>query len=269
MKLVNYKNNYNESGLYLIKNLINGKVYVGSTQTSFVVRKRKHLSLFRRNLHYNEYLQNDWNYYGENNFSFEILKIVPPQECLKAEGLTIKLYSSHQRKYGYNIASTSSFKIKYKISANHNEEKSCRKRDKAKTINGLTSKERGLSKPFKIYNLNGNLIKEYSGASEYLKNNPGSKSHISNVLSKRKLFYKNQIILFSDQVLTKNDIQDANKKTSKRVYLFTLEGNFIDHFSSANECATFLGCKPAEIRMCCLNRRNRIKNYTTSYEKNN
>lgn len=267
MKLINYHGNSNNTGVYLIKNLINNKVYVGSTKTSFKIRKNKHLRLLRKNIHYNEHLQNAWNYYGEDNFIFEILMILNPNECDKFEGETIKLHQSNNRNRGYNIASVSTYKFNYKISSVHNNEKSSRKKRKANIINGHSSNEKGLPKPFKIYDLNGNFIKEYLSALEYVNENGGSKSHISIVLSKRKLFYRNQIIIFSNDVLTDDDIFQANKKTIKKVYLFNLNGEFINEFPNASECANFIGCKVAEIRMCCLNKRSRIKNYITKYEK--
>lgn len=63
-------------GVYKITNLINYKIYVGSTCTSFKSRWQKHLQAINKNNHPNQYLQNSYNKHGFNNFKFEILQNV-------------------------------------------------------------------------------------------------------------------------------------------------------------------------------------------------
>jgi group I intron endonuclease len=62
-------------GIYQIRNLLNDKVYIGSSQE---LKKRwsSHRSALRRNSHPNKHLQNSVNLYGEDSFSFEILQII-------------------------------------------------------------------------------------------------------------------------------------------------------------------------------------------------
>lgn len=271
MKLINYSGNTKATGIYCIKNLVNNKIYIGSTKRSFATRKTRHLRLLRNNTHYNEHLQNAWNYYKEENFSFEVLYICLPNECEKYEGEFMKLYNSNKREFGYNIACVSTFCFDYKISENHNIEKSIRKRKKSIELNGLYTTERGIQKPFKLYDINGKFIKEYNSFKDFFSDNKGSKAHVSTILSNRKLLYKNNnIILFSNDNLSDEDILIAKNKIRniKKIDLFDLNNNYIKTFNSAIECAKFIGCKDAEIRMCCTNRRSRIKNYVTKYKKN-
>ena len=63
-------------GIYNIVNVIDGKIYIGSSN-DIERRFRKHRSLLNRNIHENKYLQNAWNKYGETNFKFILVK-----ECL-------------------------------------------------------------------------------------------------------------------------------------------------------------------------------------------
>jgi group I intron endonuclease len=88
-------------GIYCFENLVNGKKYIGK---SIDIEKRQivHLSNLRRNLSNNKYLQNSWNKYGENNFKFYILKILPNNEIDEMEKYYIKKLKS---KYpnGYNM----------------------------------------------------------------------------------------------------------------------------------------------------------------------
>jgi group I intron endonuclease len=60
------------SGIYQIKNIINGKTYIGQTQ-NFSTRKSMHFSELRGGYHHNQHLQNSFNKYGESNFIFEKL----------------------------------------------------------------------------------------------------------------------------------------------------------------------------------------------------
>ncbi len=62
-------------GVYQIRNKVNGKRYVGSSQD---IRRRKieHIKALTEGAHYNSYLQRAWNKYGEKNFEFEVIEEV-------------------------------------------------------------------------------------------------------------------------------------------------------------------------------------------------
>lgn len=51
----------------------NGKFYIGST-VNFQSRRRGHLHLLRKGRHHSKYMQRSFNKYGEENFSFFIIK---------------------------------------------------------------------------------------------------------------------------------------------------------------------------------------------------
>lgn len=72
------------SGVYKIKNEINGKVYVGSTN-NFTRRWLKHRALLRHNKHQNSHLQAAWNKYGESSFTFSIIEECPIDSLLSRE----------------------------------------------------------------------------------------------------------------------------------------------------------------------------------------
>lgn len=61
------------SGIYIIKNIINNKVYVGES-INILKRWEQHTNELKSNCHHSYKLQNDWNLYGENNFEFKIIK---------------------------------------------------------------------------------------------------------------------------------------------------------------------------------------------------
>lgn len=91
------------SGVYIIINTINGKVYVGS---SIDVEKRfgEHKSGLRNKSHKNIYLQNAWNKYGEDAFEFKALEYIEESLLLEREQFWMDKYQSYNRRVGYNIA---------------------------------------------------------------------------------------------------------------------------------------------------------------------
>lgn len=90
MKTKNYIGNSTRTGVYIIKNNVNNKVYVGSTKRSFHSRKTRHLTSLRRGDHFNMFLQAAWNKYGEASFTFEIVVICQKNECEWYESVLIK-----------------------------------------------------------------------------------------------------------------------------------------------------------------------------------
>lgn len=61
--------------IYQIKNLVNNKIYIGSTQKeNSYARKSEHFSRLKSNTHNNKHLQSSFNKYGEENFLYEILE---------------------------------------------------------------------------------------------------------------------------------------------------------------------------------------------------
>ena len=65
------------TGIYRIRNKINGKCYYGSS-INIKKRRLKHINGLSKNKHENIHLQNAWNKYGSNCFEFEIV-----EECNK------------------------------------------------------------------------------------------------------------------------------------------------------------------------------------------
>ena len=66
----------NFSGIYKITNQIDGRIYVGGA-FKLVSRKCAHFGRLRVDKHHCRYLQNAFNLYGEQNFIFEVIELVP------------------------------------------------------------------------------------------------------------------------------------------------------------------------------------------------
>jgi len=85
-------------GIYQIRNLINGKCYVGQS-IHLKSRKNDHLGDLRRNQHHNPYLQSSFNKHGETNFIFEILIYCIPEKLTYYEQLFCDINKAHGLSY--------------------------------------------------------------------------------------------------------------------------------------------------------------------------
>lgn len=100
------KNDVKKTGVYGIINIINLKMYIGSTQDSFEKRWWLHKWELNNSKHKNTHLQNAWLKYGEKNFIFTILEITDV-DILKKEQVWIdsykydSLYNINKRATGY------------------------------------------------------------------------------------------------------------------------------------------------------------------------
>jgi group I intron endonuclease len=88
--------------IYQIRNTINNKIYIGSTNN---IRKRcnNHRSKLNNNIHENQYLQQAWNKYGENNFEFSIIEEVQDFNRIEKEIFYLNEKRSYERHIGYNF----------------------------------------------------------------------------------------------------------------------------------------------------------------------
>jgi group I intron endonuclease len=90
------------SGIYQIRCRQNGKIYVGSA-VDLRRRWEKHRRALADGAHHNDHLQQAWHLYGEANFEFQILQLVPAAELLRAEQEWIDRTDCTHRKIGFNI----------------------------------------------------------------------------------------------------------------------------------------------------------------------
>jgi len=100
-----------KSGIYQWRNIINGKIYVGSAQ-DMNHRKNDHVAKLRHNKHCNKKLQSGFNKYGMENFVFEILEVVNDlSELTKREQAFIDLLNPF-----YNLRRIAESNRGYKMS---------------------------------------------------------------------------------------------------------------------------------------------------------
>ena len=94
-------------GVYEIKNTVNGKRYVGSSQ-NIRIRFRGHRNMLVKGNHFNRHLQRSWNVFGEDKFVFKTVLFCPINRLFDFEQIFIRSYKVNNRDFGYNEAECAS-----------------------------------------------------------------------------------------------------------------------------------------------------------------
>ncbi len=122
-----------KSGIYLIKNISNNKIYVGSA-LNISNRFSTHKYKLKNQQHKNPHLQAAWNKYGESSFEFSILEIVEDQNLLiKREQYYINLYNCCDKQVGYNIAKIAGSTLGIKASEETKKKQSIAAKNRVRT----------------------------------------------------------------------------------------------------------------------------------------
>lgn len=90
-------------GIYVIRNRLDGKVYVGSARR-VAHRWWQHQRDLEKNEHGNRHLQGAWLKYGAATFDFRLLEVVPDSKnLLEREQHHMDVLNASDRKFGYNL----------------------------------------------------------------------------------------------------------------------------------------------------------------------
>ncbi len=89
-------------GVYQIRCLGNGKIYIGSS-VSLCDRWRVHRKDLRKGIHCNTHLQHAWRRYGELKFEFTVLELAERTELLQAEQRWITRTGCTDSRIGFNV----------------------------------------------------------------------------------------------------------------------------------------------------------------------
>lgn len=103
-----------DSGIYRITNLLTDDHYIGSA-VSIARRWKEHKKILRGNRHHSKRLQNAWNTYGEDMFSFKVLLHCEPKNLLFFEQRAIDRFKAAVD--GYNMCPTAGSSMGKVVSA--------------------------------------------------------------------------------------------------------------------------------------------------------
>lgn len=85
------------AGIYAIVNRRNGNIYIGQS-TDLLRRKKEHFNALKQKYHFNQHLQNAYNYYGVTWFEFVVIEKCFPWDMDEREQ-----YYIDELKPEYNI----------------------------------------------------------------------------------------------------------------------------------------------------------------------
>lgn len=106
-----------KSGVYIIKNTISGKLYVGSTN-NFSMRWKRHICDLNKQIHTGTKLQRAWDKYGQDSFEFCVIEYVNNTAILM-EREQHWLDTLKSVELGYNTLPTAGSSRGHKLSEAH------------------------------------------------------------------------------------------------------------------------------------------------------
>jgi len=243
-------------GIYCIKNLINNKIYIGS---SINLKKRitTHKWLLNKNNHFNKYLQNSWNKYGGINFSFSIIKTL----YVKNEVL-LRRYEEYYIKNLKSLYNESGFNINKKTDIIYNN---CR--------------------PVFKFNLEGEFVKKYNSIKEAFEDSKDKAAgSIRDCCTKRILYSNNFTYRYCDDFELEEDIKinhitkreerysneniydntpkykfNLSERDSYFILCYNLKGELINIFEEVKDASEFFNLNKTSI-FNRLKENNRIIN---------
>jgi len=246
-------------GVYKIINILNNKVYVGSS-SNLKSRKYVHFRDLSNKNHCNTHLQNSYNKHGKDNFKWEVVEYVGFDEdkeilkknLLEREQYYLDLYESYNSARGYNLCSTAGSKLGCKDS-----QETINKRIIANTGKKRTSAFRKRMSRLRKGKTRGNYPKKIF-----------SEEHIKNLSESHKGYKPSEETIRKMSEVHKNrppEVQKMmNEKHCKKV--INLDTGIV--FNSIKEAGEFYGVNRGHISSVCSGKRKIAGGYRWSYFKN-
>jgi group I intron endonuclease len=271
-----------KTGIYVIKNILNNKIYIGSA-VNINDRWRQHKLLLRKNDHHSPTLQYSWNKYGEENFNFIIIEecnkdILISREqyyldtLLKANDDNFKFFKSN----GYNVNHRADSSLGREFT-----EKTKVKMSEIKSKNGkLKNIEFSKIDINSFYNNKIISITNKETLASKDKNNPFyGKRHIEEskkIMSEKKMGKNNYFFgtgpmlnkKFTDDHKNKISLSNSgiNNTNSKKVYQYDINGDLVKEWDSVGQVCKMLNLSVGNISSCCLNKRRTAYGFIWKYE---
>lgn len=215
----------------------NGKVYIGITK-----RKAEERWLGGRGYKYNKHFSNAIKKYGWSNIEHEIItKDLNEEDAKEMERFFIQMYKSYDSKYGYN-----------------------------KTLGGddLSRFEKSVLQ----YSLDGKLIRKYESMTEAAKITNTQISRISDCAKGNRFSTNGSIWLLEDDNQREAKLKKAIREKkhpsamcgganhqARAIEQYTLDGQYIKTFPSAQDAANELNIEYSTIKACASNKSSKSK----------
>ena len=233
-----------KSGIYLIRSLINGKFYIGSSINVYK-RRNRHYSELKNGKHKNRILQAIYNKHGLDNLQFEVVELVENKKLLiEKEQYYINTLKPD---ININLIANSSLGVK----------RSEETREKIRQAN------LGLKHPEWRNKIKS---KAQGGKNHWTKKKKFSEESKKKMSESQKNLYKNG---YKSPLLgrkrSKETIEKHKASVSKAVLQFDLHGKLIKEWANAKETEKF-GFYPTCVGKCCNNKRKTHKGYVWKFK---
>lgn len=122
------------AGIYTIRCLANGRVYVGSS-ASIGNRLSMHRWQLQRGKHHSSPLQRSWQKHGESAFAFEIIEaVLDPRQLVSREQFWIDRLSATVRRGGFNVCPAAGSPLGRRHTKESRERMSAAKKGKSQVV---------------------------------------------------------------------------------------------------------------------------------------
>ena len=209
-------------GIYKVQNLINNKIYIG--KSIHIYRRWEEHKNKAKKQQDESYFHKVLNTYGENNFSWEIIEVVPINQLNEREQYWIKFYDCLKPK-GYNL-----------------------------TIGGDGGCPEFLKKPICQYSLEGEFIAKYESGQEAARaNNILVSSGIYECCKGKYKSSNGYIWRYADDFSKIEPYKDNKGINRIKVEQYDCDGNYIASYDSIMEAAEAIGKINSQrsISRCC------------------
>lgn len=236
-------------GIYKITNIKNNKLYIGSSKDIYQ-RKQEHFRNLEQNKHTNPRLQNAYNYYGKENFVFEVLEILKGSEDqFIVEDKYIKSLEAYNPKIGYNInIGTQEIKIseetRQKISKN-NARYFLGKKLNNKTKKKMSEAKKSFKKP--VICLDTGI--EYESVHEASRKTGIKVNYLTRVLKKTR----NHVFGTHWEYINKESTKNPDYICTKHKKVICIETKNI--YKTITQASKDIGIHRSDISKCCKGER--------------
>lgn len=250
-------------GIYKITNIVNGKFYIGSSK-EIIQRWVDHRYLLNSNNHHSKHLQSSWNKHGEQSFLFEIVEECEKEKLIEREqfyldnllkaDLFLRKESNYFIENGYNINP-----IVRGMGVRASTE-SVDKMLKTKNISvycvDITGKILGEYLSVGLASKNLDIGKNCIYTS--IKNGKTTKNSYVGFIYKKE--YKEGFRPRKSEAWMKGTKEVIKNENKNIVYVYDIEGYFVEEIKSQLECSLKYNIHPANL-VRSLNEKLRIDRF--------